>query len=147
MLILVIILFYLCWGPRVCMDMLQKFNFIPFNQSIYKMRIIFNVMTFFHGCINPFIYSFMSKNFRGRLIKYIEKCGCLKSHWSNKTSNQTTISGSLRSQKRSYSCRSDFDGKHGRPTKIYGSFFSCETKTTDLESITNLQSTVQTLQN
>ena len=138
MLILVVVLFFVCWGPRVTMDVLQKFHLIQYNQTVYTMRMIFNIMTFFHGCINPFIYSFMSKNFRSRFLRYVEKCGCKKSSdWP--ASRLMQNSTSQKSQPGLSTGKNEITGKcvcNVGPKKTgHGSFISCDTKSTEVDSV------------
>lgn len=136
MLILVVILFFICWGPRVTMDVLQKFDLISFSQAEYNMRVTFNIMTFFHGCINPFIYSFMSKNFRSRFVRYLEKCGCKKkSEWP--ASRLLQNSASQKSQPGPSSSKNEISGKcvcSVGSRKTTGSFISSEAKNIEVDS-------------
>ena len=67
MLILVVILFLVCWGPRLLLNVLIKWGLSSFDSTIYRLRISFYLMPFIHSCLNPIIYSFMSSNFRRML--------------------------------------------------------------------------------
>lgn len=133
MLILVVILFFICWGPRVTMDVLQKFDLVDFSPAAYRMRIIFNILTFFHGCINPFIYSFMSKNFRSRFVRYLEKCGCKKkAEWP--ASKLMQNSASQKSQPGQNASKNEISGKCAcsvSSRKTTGSFISSDAKEVD----------------
>lgn len=64
MLILVIILFLICWGSRLSMEISIKVGLDNYSREMYALRIIINLLPYIHSCINPFIYSLMSKNFR-----------------------------------------------------------------------------------
>lgn len=88
MLILVAVLFLVCWGLPIIMQVIIKFNLHSFTSSTYTLRVSFNLLPFIHACINPFIYSFMSKNFRRALRRQIEKMAFRKrsTHSSNKGS-------------------------------------------------------------
>ncbi|XP_045104581.1 allatostatin-A receptor-like isoform X2 [Portunus trituberculatus] len=70
MLILVIILFMACWGPKIVFFVFQKNGFSQesFKPLVYNMRICLGLLPFIHSCLNPIIYSFMSTNF-GRMVR------------------------------------------------------------------------------
>ncbi|XP_063220322.1 galanin receptor type 2-like isoform X1 [Bacillus rossius redtenbacheri] len=67
MLMLVVVLFLACWGPRIIMELIIKIGLDMFTSAVYSLRVTFNVLPYIHACINPIIYSFMSKNFRSSL--------------------------------------------------------------------------------
>ncbi|XP_045608279.1 allatostatin-A receptor [Procambarus clarkii] len=70
MLILVIILFMACWGPKIVFFVFLK-NGLPqesFKPLVYNTRIYLGLLPFIHSCLNPIIYSFMSTNF-GRMMR------------------------------------------------------------------------------
>lgn len=62
--VFVVIFFLVCWGPRLIMDMLQKSNLLAYNNLNYNLRILFNLLSFCHSAVNPFVYGFMSQHFR-----------------------------------------------------------------------------------
>ncbi|KAK7079400.1 hypothetical protein SK128_025143 [Halocaridina rubra] len=64
MLIVVVVLFLLCWGPRIIMEICINLGLQKFNQIFYNFNIVFVLLPFIHCCINPIIYCFMSKNFQ-----------------------------------------------------------------------------------
>ncbi|XP_035226900.1 allatostatin-A receptor-like [Stegodyphus dumicola] len=68
MLILVVILFLVCWGPRLIMEIILKCCLDVFNHGIYTTRFIFYLLPFVHSCLNPMVYCFMSSKFRHRLL-------------------------------------------------------------------------------
>lgn len=87
MLILVIVLFLICWGSRLSMEILIKVGLDTFSQEIYFLRIAINLLPYVHSCLNPFIYSLMSKNFRRSMWRRLHCCcapctrgkaGCMK---------------------------------------------------------------------
>lgn len=69
MLILVIILFLICWGSRLSMEISIKVGLDTFSHEMYVLRIAINLLPYIHSCINPFIYSLMSKNFRRSMLR------------------------------------------------------------------------------
>ena len=79
MLILVVVLFLICWGSRLSMEILIKVGLDTFSQEMYYLRIVINLLPFVHSCLNPFIYSLMSKNFRRsmrRRLQCLVRCSC-----------------------------------------------------------------------
>lgn len=56
MLILVVVLFLICWGPRLLLNTIIKWGLKNFSPAIYQLRFIFNLLPFVHSCINPVIY-------------------------------------------------------------------------------------------
>ncbi|KAG8183833.1 hypothetical protein JTE90_025716 [Oedothorax gibbosus] len=69
MLILVIILFLVCWGPRLIMHTMIKYGLTHFTEHAYNMRVAFYLMSFIHSAVNPIIYGFMSTNFRKMMLQ------------------------------------------------------------------------------
>lgn len=73
MLILVVILFLLCWGPRLVMEIVVKCCLSVFNHGVYTVRIIFYLLPFVHSCLNPIVYCFMSSKFRRRMLRCCQR--------------------------------------------------------------------------
>uniref|UniRef100_T1J9Y4 G-protein coupled receptors family 1 profile domain-containing protein n=1 Tax=Strigamia maritima TaxID=126957 RepID=T1J9Y4_STRMM len=77
MLILVILLFLVCWGPRVIMQILIKHGLTFYSPIIYSIRVACMQLPFVHSCLNPIIYSLMSSNFRRMILQSCTKhCSC-----------------------------------------------------------------------
>ncbi|CAG7726589.1 unnamed protein product [Allacma fusca] len=78
MLILVIVLFLVSWGPKLIFAMIIKLAYAMgisiYTQKIYVGRVVFGLIPFIHSCINPIIYSFMSKNFRRSMQRQVNRC-------------------------------------------------------------------------
>jgi hypothetical protein len=58
MLILVIALFLVCWGPKLILLILIEAATVLssttfFSQEWYFVRVVFNLIPFVHSCINP----------------------------------------------------------------------------------------------
>ena len=66
MLVAIIVLFAICWGPSLIDNVLIAFGVL--NQLHYgylkPMRMAFSLMSYANSCVNPVVYVFMSKNFR-----------------------------------------------------------------------------------
>ena len=64
MLMAIVVLFVLCWGPTIVTEMLIGLGRQTFTQEFYVFKWVSSLLPFVHCCINPVIYCFMSKNFR-----------------------------------------------------------------------------------
>lgn len=73
MLILVVVLFLICWGPRLIFEIIMKCCLSVFNHGTYSLRIVFYLLPFVHSCLNPIVYGFMSSKFRRRMVKFFER--------------------------------------------------------------------------
>ena len=71
MLIVVVILFVLCWGPNMIIEELRGLNIRIFSQEFYAIKNGFTMLQFVHSCINPIIYCFMSKSFRRSMSRVV----------------------------------------------------------------------------
>ncbi|XP_054706733.1 galanin receptor type 1-like, partial [Uloborus diversus] len=78
MLILVIVLFMICWGPRLIMHVLIKHGLSTFTVHVYNLRIAVYLLSFIHSAINPVIYGFMSSNFRKMMLQCCKDGVCGK---------------------------------------------------------------------
>ncbi|XP_018322690.1 QRFP-like peptide receptor [Agrilus planipennis] len=66
MLVTVVVLFIVCWGPVLIDNVLTAYGQLPIQRTgnLKYMATAFHLMAYFNSCINPIIYGFMSKNFR-----------------------------------------------------------------------------------
>ncbi|XP_054159868.1 allatostatin-A receptor-like [Oppia nitens] len=89
MLILVVLLFLICWGPRLVMEIIIKccLSLMMFNNLTYMLRIIFYLSPFVHSCLNPIVYGFMSTKFRRRMFRVFDRI-CFKVCRKSRTSAQ-----------------------------------------------------------
>ena len=53
---MVVLLFLICWGPRLLLNAIIKWGLSSYNETVYQLRIYFYLMPFVHSCINPIIY-------------------------------------------------------------------------------------------
>ena len=78
MLICVVILFLLCWGPRFIFELLMKMQFSwLYYEHVYVIRIILFLLPMVHAILNPVVYFIMNRNFRNSVVKKCAK-GCRK---------------------------------------------------------------------
>lgn len=70
MLILVVILFLLCWGPRliknVIFNLSHSRSFSLFEQILFYSS---ELLPFVHSSLNPFVYGLMSRRFRNFIFR------------------------------------------------------------------------------
>ena len=66
MLVAIIVLFAVCHGPSLIDNVLVSFGYVEqLNYGHLKyIRQAFALMSYFNSCINPVVYTFMSKTFR-----------------------------------------------------------------------------------
>ncbi|XP_041357591.1 QRFP-like peptide receptor [Gigantopelta aegis] len=66
MLVAVVVLFTICWGPIMMNNLLVAFHVLTdLNEGHLKpIRQAFWLMAYSNSCVNPIVYGFMSKNFR-----------------------------------------------------------------------------------
>ena len=79
MLIVVIIIFVLCWTPILVVNVLMAFGVYPIlNYGYLKaFKTTFHLLSYANSCVNPIIYGFMSRNFRASFKAALTKClGC-----------------------------------------------------------------------
>ncbi|CAL4101056.1 unnamed protein product [Meganyctiphanes norvegica] len=70
MLIVVLALFLLCWGPYIVVEILINIGMQSFSQWFYVMKTLLALLPYVHCCINPIIYVFMCKKFRRAMKRY-----------------------------------------------------------------------------
>lgn len=79
MLIVVVVIFVLCWAPILIMNVLKAFAILPtLNYGNMKaIKTAFHLFSYANSCVNPIIYGFMSRNFRASFKAALAKClGC-----------------------------------------------------------------------
>ncbi|XP_077979625.1 galanin receptor 2b-like [Glandiceps talaboti] len=65
MVIVVVIVFGLCWLPHHIITMWYHYDTrFPFNTFTYGLRLLAMFLSAFNSCVNPIIYAFMSESFR-----------------------------------------------------------------------------------
>lgn len=95
MLIIVVVLFAVCWGPILINNVLVAFDVLDdFHTDYLKpMRLAFHLMSYANSCVNPIVYGFMSKNFRQSFKKALATCykGKRKSRFAILDTTRTSI--------------------------------------------------------
>ncbi|XP_072337836.1 galanin receptor 2b [Scyliorhinus torazame] len=64
MIIIVTVLFCLCWLPHHVLILCFHYGQFPFNQATYALRLLSHCMAYTNSCLNPIVYALVSKHFR-----------------------------------------------------------------------------------
>ena len=104
MLIAIVVIFTVCWGPALIDDMLIALGILPrYNPGYLKpMRQVFDVLSYFNSCVNPIVYAFMSRHWRREFRQALccrraASCRCRRHARGSKTPT-TNNQSSLESQ-------------------------------------------------
>lgn len=78
MLVLVVLLFVICWAPILVNNILTALGYLHYlhYDFLKPMRQAFHIMSYFNSCVNPIVYAFLSRNFRQSFKMAI--CACVK---------------------------------------------------------------------
>ncbi|XP_046783507.1 melanin-concentrating hormone receptor 2 isoform X7 [Gallus gallus] len=79
MIIIVTILFCLCWLPYHVVILRYLYGDFPFNQATYAFRLLSHCMAYANSCLNPIVYALVSKHFR-KGFKRVFSCLLRKKH-------------------------------------------------------------------
>ncbi|XP_052827320.1 somatostatin receptor type 2 isoform X2 [Octopus bimaculoides] len=80
MLLAIILIFLLCWGPKLLFRLMRRVDTAPyFTSPSLFIKIIFDFSPYIQSCINPVVYFFMSRNFR-KSMRYVchKYCHCFE---------------------------------------------------------------------
>ncbi|KAF7705609.1 hypothetical protein HF521_020895 [Silurus meridionalis] len=64
MIVIVAVLFCLCWLPHHLIIMCMWFGHFPLNHATYVLRILSHLVAYTNSCLNPIVYALVSKHFR-----------------------------------------------------------------------------------
>ncbi|KTF81333.1 hypothetical protein cypCar_00026972 [Cyprinus carpio] len=64
MIIIVAVLFCLCWLPHHLVILCMWFGHFPLNHTTYVLRILSHLVAYTNSCLNPIVYALVSKHFR-----------------------------------------------------------------------------------
>ncbi|XP_077989046.1 G-protein coupled receptor 54-like [Glandiceps talaboti] len=93
MVLIVVILFAICWGPLQIMNQWMMLDgSYPFNSvPVYRFRIFCLCLAYSNSCVNPFVYAFATNSFRKYFKKLFKTCWPYGNGFS-----QTTVTKSTR---------------------------------------------------
>ncbi|XP_043946433.1 galanin receptor type 2 [Protopterus annectens] len=64
MIIIVAVLFCLCWLPHHLLILCFWYGYFPLNHITYSLRILSHLLSYANSCLNPIVYALVSKHFR-----------------------------------------------------------------------------------
>ncbi|KAG8519388.1 Galanin receptor type 2, partial [Galemys pyrenaicus] len=64
MLVIVDVLFCLCWMPHHALILCVWFGHFPLTHATYVLRIFSHLLAYANSCVNPIVYALVSKHFR-----------------------------------------------------------------------------------
>ncbi|XP_068185999.1 cholecystokinin receptor [Antennarius striatus] len=78
MLVVIVVLFFLCWMPLYCANTWRAFDDVSAKQALSGRPIAFiHLLCYTSACVNPIIYCFMNTRFRKALLATFSCCAAL----------------------------------------------------------------------
>lgn len=75
MLVVIVVLFFLCWMPLYCANTWRAFDDISAKHALSGAPIAFiHLLSYTSACVNPIIYCFMNTRFRKALLATFSCC-------------------------------------------------------------------------
>lgn len=69
-----VVAFSICWAPIQIVLVLKSLNLYKTNAITVSIQIISHVLAYLNSCLNPFLYAFLSENFR-KAFRKVMWCG------------------------------------------------------------------------
>ena len=82
MIIIVIVVFAVCWLPLQLLILLKAFNIYSLENEFVTFQIFLNCLAYGNSCMNPILYAFFSTNYRAAFWDIIS-CGKRRSNNAN----------------------------------------------------------------
>uniref|UniRef100_A0A8D0GTD7 Galanin receptor 2 n=1 Tax=Sphenodon punctatus TaxID=8508 RepID=A0A8D0GTD7_SPHPU len=99
MIIIVAVLFCLCWLPHHLVILCVWFGYFPLNHATYVLRILSHLISYANSCVNPIVYALVSKHFRKGFKKIfnclLHKKKANKVHVAQATHTVSTLEADL----------------------------------------------------
>uniref|UniRef100_A0A8C8VQ20 Galanin receptor 2 n=1 Tax=Pelusios castaneus TaxID=367368 RepID=A0A8C8VQ20_9SAUR len=99
MIIIVAVLFCLCWLPHHLIILCVWFGSFPLNHGTYVLRILSHLISYANSCVNPIVYALVSKHFRKGFKKIfnclLHKKAANKVHVAQVTNTASTLEADL----------------------------------------------------
>ncbi|XP_008934098.1 PREDICTED: galanin receptor type 2-like [Merops nubicus] len=99
MIIIVAVLFCLCWLPHHLIILCVWFGYFPLNHATYVLRILSHLISYANSCVNPIVYALVSKHFRKGFKKIficlLHKKAANKVHVAQATNTISTLEAEL----------------------------------------------------
>uniref|UniRef100_A0A1A8FAL3 Gastrin/cholecystokinin type B receptor n=1 Tax=Nothobranchius korthausae TaxID=1143690 RepID=A0A1A8FAL3_9TELE len=75
MLVVIVVLFFLCWMPLYCVNTWRAFDDVSATRALSGAPIAFiHLLSYTSACVNPIIYCFMNTRFRKALLATFSCC-------------------------------------------------------------------------
>ncbi|KAM4731043.1 cholecystokinin receptor [Anableps anableps] len=75
MLVVIVVLFFLCWMPLYCVNTWRAFDNVTAERTLSGTPIAFiHLLSYTSACVNPIIYCFMNMRFRKALLGTFSCC-------------------------------------------------------------------------
>ncbi|XP_068614436.1 cholecystokinin receptor-like [Brachionichthys hirsutus] len=78
MLVVIVVLFFLCWMPLYCANTWRAFDDVSAKQALSGTPMAYiHLLSYISACVNPIIYCFMNTRFRKALLATFSCCAAL----------------------------------------------------------------------
>ncbi|XP_028249711.1 cholecystokinin receptor [Parambassis ranga] len=75
MLVVIVVMFFLCWMPLYCVNTWRAFDDMAAKRALSGLPIAFiHLLSYISACVNPLIYCFMNTRFRKALFSTFSCC-------------------------------------------------------------------------
>ena len=75
MLMVVVLLYAICWGPLLIISIFIRFGLLgEFSLTTYYLSVVSHILAFTNSTVNPVVYGFMSRNFRRTVVTALKSC-------------------------------------------------------------------------
>lgn len=71
MVVIVVVIFALCWLPIQVVFMIHNFGDFPHQSEYLMVQMVANCLAYMNSCVNPILYAFLSDNFRRSFYKLL----------------------------------------------------------------------------
>lgn len=75
-----VVAFSICWAPIQVILVLKSLRLYDTTTLTVSIQIISHVLAYLNSCLNPFLYAFLSENFR-KAFRKVMWCGRPQSHY------------------------------------------------------------------
>ena len=79
MVLVVVLVFAACWAPIQILLIIQHFGTIRSTELYTMFLVVGNCLSYLNSCVNPFLYAFLSENFRKSFCKMLCCAGLVTS--------------------------------------------------------------------
>ncbi|XP_067828414.1 cholecystokinin receptor type A [Heptranchias perlo] len=96
MLIVIVIMFFICWTPIFCANAWRAFDKVSADRLLSGTPISFiHLLSYTSACVNPIIYCFMNKRFRMAFLATFSCCTKRRAHIREAEEEGGTTTGSI----------------------------------------------------